>query len=88
VIKENRCEIIETLEVLAESEKVPSDVNVEAQGLLGKVSKPEFALMAAIVVKLLSIMKPANAMLQSKTCNMGIASELVQSVAAAYRAAK
>jgi len=52
---------------------------------LGKVKKPQFALMAEIVVKLLTVMKPANAMLQSKTCNMGIASELVQSVIATYK---
>ena len=56
---------IETLEILAESGKVPADVNVEAQGLLSKVKKPQFALMAEIVVKLLTVMKPANAMLQS-----------------------
>ena len=85
VIKQNRDEIIETLEILAESRKVPADVNVEAQGLFGKVKKPQFALMAEIVVKLLTVMKPANAMLQSKTCNMGIASELVQSVIATYK---
>jgi len=33
VIKQNRNEIIETLEILAESEKVPADVNVEALDL-------------------------------------------------------
>jgi len=71
VIKQNRDEIIETLEILAESWKVPADVNVEAQGLLGKVKKPQFALMTDIVVKLLTVMKPVNAMLQSKTCNIG-----------------
>ena len=84
-IKQNRDEIIETLEILAESGEVPADVSIEALGILGKVNKPEFALMTEIIVRLLTIMKPANAMLQSKTCNMGIALELVQSVITSYK---
>ena len=75
----------QTLEILAESGEVPADVSIEALGLLGKVNKPEFALMTEIIVRLLTIMKPANAMLQSKTCNMGIALELVQSVITSYK---
>ena len=75
----------QTLEILAESGEVPADVSIEALGLLGKVNKPEFALMTEIIVRLLTIMKPANAMLQSKTCNTGIALELMQSVITSYK---
>ena len=35
----------QTSEILAESGEVPADVSIEALGLLGKVNKPEFALM-------------------------------------------
>ena len=46
------------------------------QRLLAKVSKPEFALLAAVAVKVLSLLTPANSMMQGKSCSITLAAEL------------
>ena len=76
-IKNNRQEILDALEVASESDTVGADVSVEAGGLLAKVSQPEFAFMAAVAVKVLSLLTPANSMMQAKSCNMMQAAELL-----------
>ena len=78
-VKESRSELLDSLEVVSESDRVSSDVSVEALGLLGKVSKPQFALMAAVTVQILSLLTPANRMMQGKSCNKVLAKELIRS---------
>ena len=62
--------ILDALETVCESDRVSTEVSAEAQVLLGKVSKPEFALIAAVAVKILTLLSPANAMMQGKSCNV------------------
>jgi hypothetical protein len=78
VVKNNRDEILRTLEILANNENSPSDISVEAAGLLTKVSKPEFQFLAVAAVKILALLSPANSMLQSRSCNVSLAMELIQ----------
>ena len=56
VVKNNRDEILQTLEIVANSEKAPSDVSVEAAGLLSKVSEPEFNFFTNATVKILALL--------------------------------
>jgi hypothetical protein len=79
VICENRDEILDTLLAASESDEVSRDLSVEAAGLHVNVIKPEFACIAAMVLKTLLILQPANAVLQGKSCNMAVANELIQS---------
>lgn len=78
VVKNNRDEILRTLEILANNENSPSDISVEAAGLLTKVSKPEFQFLAVAAVKILALLSPANSMLQGRSCNVSLAMELIQ----------
>lgn len=79
MVCDNREEILATLEAASESDEVNADMNVEAAGLHAYVSKAEFACVAAIVVRILSILQPANAMMQGKSCNMSAAMDLMAS---------
>jgi len=78
-VKNSRKEIVDALEIVSESDAVSTQVSVEAQGLLAKVSKPEFAFQAAVAVKVLSLLVPANSMMQGKSCNIMLAAELLTS---------
>ena len=78
-LKNSRKEIVDALEIVSESDAVSTRVSVEAQGLLAKVSKPEFAFQAAVAVKVLSLLEPANSMMQGKSCNIMLAAELLTS---------
>jgi hypothetical protein len=76
-VKKSRPELLEALETVSESDRVSTDVSVEAQGLISKLSKPQFALMAAVTVKVLYLLAPENTMMQGKSCNMALATELI-----------
>jgi len=76
-VKTSRQEILDALEIVSESDTVTTEVSVEVQGLLAEVSKPEFTLMATVAVKVLSLLSPANRMMQAKSCNIMLAAELV-----------
>jgi len=78
-VKHSRQELVDALEIVAESHGVPTAVAVEAQGLLIKVSKPEFVFMADVTVAVLSLLSPANAMLQGKRCTFSAATDLISS---------
>jgi len=78
IVMDNRNDILATLEAASNSNEVNGDLAVEAAGLHVNVLKPEFACMSVIVVKVLSLLQPANAMLQGKACNMSVAIELIQ----------
>jgi len=49
------------------------------------MSKPEFTLMATVAVKVLSLLTPANSMMQGKSCNIMLAVELLSSANAAIK---
>jgi len=66
----NRNSIIEALTLITESPKASAEMSVEAAGLKAKVSQPHFAAVGEIAVQILSILKPANIMLQGKSCTM------------------
>ena len=72
----NFCKV-QTLEIVAKSEKAPSDVSVEAAGLLFKVSKPEFNFFADATVKILALLSPANSLLQCHSCNASLAMDVI-----------
>jgi len=74
IVMENLADILTALE---EASDARLDFSVEAAGLRVHVAKPEFAFIAAVVVKVLTILQPANAILQSKTVNMAAAAELI-----------
>ena len=76
MIMENRSEIIEALE---EASNACLDFSVAAAGLKAHVSKPDFSFIAAVVVKVLTVLQPPNAMLQAKTVNMCHAVDMIQS---------
>jgi hypothetical protein len=59
------------------AKKAPSDVSVEAAGLQSEVSKPEFNCFANATVKILSLLLPANSLLQGRSCNASLAMELI-----------
>jgi len=64
VVMENRSEILASLH---EAINAWFDFSVEAAGLRVHVSKPDFPVISVVVVKVLTILQPANAMLQAKT---------------------
>ena len=68
---------MDALEIVSESDAVTTEVSVEAQGLLAKVSKSEFTLTVIVTVKVLSRLSPANRMMQATSCNIILAAELV-----------
>jgi len=49
-VKKSRQELIDALEIVAESHRVTTEVAVEAQGLLAKVLQPQFVFMADVAV--------------------------------------
>ena len=61
--------------MVANSEKAPFDVSVEAAGLLSKVSKPEFNFFANATVKIMALLLPANSLLQGRSCSASLAME-------------
>ena len=70
-VKSNKQEILVALEIVSESDTVTTEVSVEAQGLLTKVSKPDSLLwLHAVAVKVLSLLSLANCMMQAKSCNV------------------
>lgn len=77
VVSENHQEILEALLVAADSNSVEQSLSTEAAGLHTHVAKAEFVFMAAVVVKVLSILQPSNAQLQGKSCNMSDAIHLI-----------
>lgn len=85
VVCDNRDEILATLEAVSESDAVNADMNVEAAGLHAYISKAEFACVATMVVRILSILQPANAMMQGKACNMSAAMDLITSSIASVK---
>ena len=72
---------VQTLEIVANSEKAPSDVSVEAAGLLFKVSKPEFNFFANATVRILALLSPANSLLQGRSCSASLAMDVIISTA-------
>ena len=47
------------------------------RGLLSKVPTPKFAFKAAVAVKILTLLSPVNAMMQEKSWNVALATELI-----------
>lgn len=76
VILENRSEILAALD---DASDACIELSVEAAGLRVHVLKPQFAFIATIVVKILTVLQPANAMLQSKTVNVSDAADMIRS---------
>ncbi|MEL7308742.1 MAG: hAT transposon family protein [Pseudomonadota bacterium] len=61
------------------------DLSVEADGLLRKVRKPEFRFIVLFVKELLSILAPANKMLQSRNMDLNTATDIVMLVVESVR---
>jgi uncharacterized membrane protein len=76
VILENRSEILAGLD---DASDACIELSVDAAGLRAHVLKPQFAFIATIVVKILTVLQPANAMLQSKTVNVSDAADMTRS---------
>ena len=77
VVKNNRDEILQTLKIVANTEKAPSDVSVDVAGLLSKVSKLEFNFFKNAINKILALLSLANSLLQGRSCNSSLAVELI-----------
>ena len=73
-------EIANVLEECDSSNDV--DVSVEATGLLSCIRKKEFLFIALTVKEVLQAMKPANDLLQDRTCDLLQGARLVRSTAA------
>ena len=76
----NHAEIANVLESCDSSNDV--DVSVEATGLLSCIRKKEFLFIALTVKEVLQAMKPANDLLQDRTCDLLQRARLVRSTAA------
>jgi len=58
------------------------NISVEATGLLSCIRKKEFVFIALTVKQVLQAMKPANDLLQDRTCDLLLGARLVRSIAA------
>lgn len=61
-------------------EATSTEINIEASGILWKVSSLEFVFIANLLNTLLSILEPLNASLQSKSMDLLTANDLVSAV--------
>ena len=84
-VNQSRPELLEALETVSESNRVRTEVAIETQSLLNKVSKPQFSFMAAASIKIFSLLTSANSMMQGKSCNVSVATELISSAALAIK---
>jgi hypothetical protein len=80
IIVNNFMEIQEVLSDASESESMPEDIVTQATGLLGRIRRPEFLLVANVVNTILELAAPANRFLQSVHTDILTAIDLINSV--------
>ncbi|KAJ3592963.1 hypothetical protein NHX12_005301, partial [Muraenolepis orangiensis] len=70
-------DIVELLRHVENSASFPADLRMEAAGLLSRILKPSFKFHTQIICKILSLLEPANRMMQSEETNLQTAVQLV-----------
>ena len=77
---------VDALDIISKSERVDTEVAVEANSLLGQINRSKFKFMVSIIVEILTIFKPANNMMQGEKCNAADTVNLVKSAVADVQA--
>ncbi|KAJ4930085.1 hypothetical protein JOQ06_019098 [Pogonophryne albipinna] len=70
-------DIVELLRHVENSASFPADLRMEAAGLLSRILKPSFKFHTQIICKILSLLEPANRMMQSEEMDLQTAVQLV-----------
>ncbi|KAJ3582242.1 hypothetical protein NHX12_015711 [Muraenolepis orangiensis] len=70
-------DIVELLRHVENSASFPADLRMEAAGLLSRILKPSFKFHNQIICKILSLLEPANRMMQSEEMDLQTAVQLV-----------
>lgn len=76
-IVENQDQILNILSEVAEDDVAAVDLCTEASGLLCQIKRQHFFEIGKFLVRVLGVLKPANAILQSQSVDMCSASEVV-----------
>lgn len=74
---ENQDHIVTILSEMTEDDRAPVDLCAEAAGLLCQIKRLHFFATGKFFVRVLGVLKPANAILQSRSVDMRTASEVV-----------
>lgn len=74
---DNKEDILAILSEVSHSSTAPMDIRTEASGLMVQIRTHNFFDIGHFLVKILGVLKPANAMLQCNTVNLCTASEVI-----------
>ncbi|KAJ3590148.1 hypothetical protein NHX12_008102 [Muraenolepis orangiensis] len=78
-------DIVELLRHVENSASFPADLRMEAAGLLSRILKPSFKFHTQIICKILSLLEPANRMMQSEEMDLQTAVQLVNTSGSSNR---
>ncbi|KAJ3590154.1 hypothetical protein NHX12_008108, partial [Muraenolepis orangiensis] len=73
-------DIVKLLRHVENSASFPADLRMEAAGLLSRILKPSFKFHTQIICKILSLLEPANRMMQSEEMDLQTAVQRVNTV--------
>lgn len=74
---DNKEDVLSILSEVSHSRTAHMDIQTEASGLLVQLGKHHFFKTSSFLVKILGVLKPANALFQSNTVNLCTASEVI-----------